>query len=153
VARSCTVPLWRFRWRHSPQPELELPFLGGSNRICRCGVRRGSSCPDVQPGQHCRLASLGVDYSPNIRVFTRPRTEGLELALGLAHPCAEEVEFPQGLCTGLSIAVDWVKSIGRRESPKTKGRGVVRLAVTLETVVRTSCDVRRSRQRCAFQRL
>jgi len=100
--------------------------------------------------QHSKVETYCV---PNIRVFTRPRTEGLELALWLAHPCAEEVEFSQGLCTGLGIAVDRVKSIVRPEFSRVNRRRSVRRGGTLEKSLRTSCDVRRSKRRCAFLQL
>lgn len=78
---------------------------------------RGSSCHGIQPGQGVvwfyASEYVGTHSLPNIRVFTRPGTKGLELAFWLAHPCAEEVEFSQSLCTGPGVTVYWVKSIRR----------------------------------------
>ena len=110
---------------------------------------RGSNYSDIEPCEYRELAPrLKTNYLPNIRVFTGPCTKGLKLALGLAHPCVEKVEFSQGLCTGLGIAVDRVKSIGRQKIRAGKERRFVRLIRTQRTELRTSCDVRRSRRGC-----
>lgn len=48
-------------------------------------------------------------YQPNVRVLSCPCTERLQLALRLAHPCAEEIEFTERCCPRLCIAVDGIE--------------------------------------------
>ena len=61
----------------------------------------------------CQSRSLRADgstHSPDVRVLACPGAEGLELALRLAHPCAEEVALAQTLRTRFGVAVDWVEA-------------------------------------------
>jgi len=47
---------------------------------------------------------------PDVGVFARPRSEGLQLRFWLAHPCVEEIELAKFLRTYSCIAVDRVVS-------------------------------------------
>jgi hypothetical protein len=47
---------------------------------------------------------------PYVRVFARPRSEGLQLRFWLAHPCVEEIELAKFLRAYSCIAVDRVVS-------------------------------------------
>lgn len=47
---------------------------------------------------------------PDIGVLSCPSAESFKLALGLTHPCTEEVEFAQGLRLGFGIGIGWVET-------------------------------------------
>lgn len=49
-------------------------------------------------------------HSPDIRVFTSPCLERLQLTLWLTHPCAEKVEFSKRLCSRFGVAVNGIET-------------------------------------------
>jgi hypothetical protein len=51
-----------------------------------------------------------ADTLPDVRVLSGPCAEGLQLALGLAHPCVEEVELAEGFGLCFGVTVNWVES-------------------------------------------
>lgn len=49
-------------------------------------------------------------HLPDVGVLACPRSEGLQLALGLTHPCIEEIELAKCSCADPCITVDRVIS-------------------------------------------
>lgn len=49
--------------------------------------------------------------SPDVRVFTCPGAESLELAFRLAHPRIEKVELSESRSASFGVAVDWIKPL------------------------------------------
>lgn len=127
----------RFRWRHWRRRGSGPRCLAESSSRCQCGVRRGNN---YETSFGLRQNTNEVQCVPNIRVFTSPSAEGFELAFGLTHPGAEEVEFAQGRGTGLGITVGGIE-------PRTKR------SICSETKVKiksTACGAQRNLCRGEF---
>jgi hypothetical protein len=87
---------------------LGLPYHPKSSSKYQYGAMIDSNC--IEQLIRSSFVSQRPTPLPDVRVFTGPCTKCLKLALRLAHPCTEKIEFSKTRGASFGIPVNRVKA-------------------------------------------